>query len=107
MEALNLPVITEDQNKDRSAEITEKELNEAIKRLKANKSPGSDGFTTEWYKAFRTELVPILLTTCWVLKKAEIPPTWKEAIISLIPKDKTECGSYRPISTLITVYIHL
>lgn len=86
------------------AEITIKELNDAITGLKVNKSPGSDGFTSERYKAFRKELMLMLQAACnWALKEAETPPAWKEAIISLIPKkgkDKTECGSYWPISIL-------
>lgn len=81
---------------------------EAITRLKVNKSPGSDGFTAEGCKAFRRELMPVLLTTCnWALKKALTPPTWKEAIIFLIQKegkDRTECGSHRPISILNVDY---
>lgn len=77
LEALELPVMTEDQNKELSAGITERELDEAIRRLKTNKSPGSDGFITEWYKAFRKELMPMLRTTCnWALKKADIPLIW-------------------------------
>lgn len=108
LENLDLPVMTEDQNKALALDITELELTQAINRLKPNKSPGSDGFTSEWYKAFKKELIPLLLNTYkWALKRAEIPPSWKEAIVSLIPKegkDKVECGSYRPISILNVDY---
>lgn len=106
--SLRLPSVSEEENKTLISEITIEELNSAISRFKASKSPGTDGFTAEWYKALREQLTPILLRTFnWILQEKKIPPSWREAIISLIPKegkDKLECGNYRPISILNVDY---
>lgn len=108
LESLNLTKLSSNHNSGLMTEITEEELNEAISRMKANKSPGPDGFPSEWYKTFRSELVPsLLLTLNTALKEGKIPPSWKEATITVIPKegkDRLECGSYRPISVLNTDY---
>ena len=83
-------------------------MKSAITRLKPHKSPGSDGFTAEWYKTFGEYITPRLRQTCnWALKEGEIPPSWREAIISTIPKegkDKLDCKQYRPISVLNVDY---
>ena len=55
LNSLDLPTLNEDQNRALTADITEDELTAAIRRLKLSKSPGSDGYTAEWYKEFKKE----------------------------------------------------
>lgn len=48
-------------------------------------------------------LNPLIKDTCNNVIKIGITPSWRDAVIPLIPKegkDKTECGSYQPVSVL-------
>lgn len=84
--------------------ITQDEIKDAIKQLKNNKAAGADGYPTEFFKTFMEDLLPSLEKTYdGVLFEGIIPPSWREAVLILIPKpgkDKTLCKSYRPITLL-------
>ena len=101
---MNLPSLSDSENENLIKPISTEEINEAIIRLKTGKAVGPDGYNSQCYRILRTELVLLLVKTFnYVLQKGEIPPSWREATISVIPKegkDRRECGNYRPISVL-------
>ena len=60
-EKYNFPKLNQEEIENLDKPITSTEINTVIKNLPTNKSPGSDGFTGEFYQIFREELMPILL----------------------------------------------
>ncbi len=65
---------------------------------------GADGYPIEFYKKFSTKLTLLILEMFNdSLGTGALLQTLTEASITLIPKlrrDRTQCGSYRPISLL-------
>ena len=83
---------------------TSTEIKTVIKYLSKDKSPGTDGFTGEFYQTFRDKLMPILLKLFEkTAEKGTLFNSFYEATITLIPKaDKgaTMKENYRPISLM-------
>ena len=87
LERYNLPRLNQEEIENMNRPITSTEFETVIKKLPTNKSPGPDGFTGEFYQAFRQELTPILLKLFQkTAEEGTLPNSFYEATITLIPK---------------------
>ena len=61
LENYNFLKLNQEKIENLNRPITSTEIETVIRTLPANKGPGPDGFTGEFYQKFREELTPILL----------------------------------------------
>ena len=61
LEKYNSPKLNQNEIENFNRPITSTEIKTIIRNLPTNKSPGPDGFPTEFYQKFREVLTPILL----------------------------------------------
>ena len=57
----NLPKQNQEETENLNRLIKTNYVEAKIKKIPANKSPGPDGFTGEFYQTFWEELIPLLL----------------------------------------------
>ena len=92
------------QTESMSGPVTKQKCLIALLKMSNNKSPGSDGFSVEFYKFFWNDLNDLLLQNYQFSYDAGVlTDTQREGIIILIPKrnkDPLLPSSYRPITLL-------
>ena len=101
LETYNLPKLKQEAAESLNGPITASEIETVIKKLWAHKIPGPDGFTGEYYKAFKGELTPILHRLFQKIKEeGRLLNSFYEASVILIPKpdkDNIKKENYWPI----------
>ena len=97
-----MPKLSTEQIEWLDSPITESEIRGAVSCMKTGKSPGVDGFPAEFYKQYIDILAPILKDVYnEAFTLGTLPPTFYEALISVIPKkdrDAADPANYRPLS---------
>ena len=88
--------------------ITYEEAAQVLKAMSNNRSPGSDGFSAEFFKMFWKKLGHFIVRSINEgFAKGILSVTQREGIITCIPKDnkpRNQIKNYRPISLLNCVY---
>ena len=105
LEKYNLPKLNEEEAESH-VPITADKIEAVIQKLPALKSPGPDGFTGEFYKAFKEELTPVFHRLFQIFQEyGRLPNSFCKVSIILIQKpnkDTTKKENFRPISLVNT-----
>ena len=91
LEKYNFPKLNQEEIENLNRPITSTEIETVIRNLPANKCPGPNGFTAEFYQKFREELTPILFKLFQkIAEEGKLLNSFYEATITLIPKSDKE-----------------
>ena len=106
-EVNNINILNENESRNLEGDITNQECEAALRHMKINKSPGSDGIPVEVYKTFWQDINLLVIDSLnSSYDKGELAGTQKRGILSLLYKkrDKHLLKNWRPISLLNTDY---
>ena len=87
LEKYNFPKLNQEEIENLNRPIASMEIETVIRNFPANKSPGPDSFTAEFYQKFREGLTPILLKLFQkIAEEGKLPNSFYEATITLNTK---------------------
>ena len=102
------PTLSSEEKESLEGSVSEEKALAKLKLINNQKSPGSDGFTTEFYTFFWKDIGQCLIRSInYALRSGEMSITQKQAIITCIPKEgkpKQFLINWRPITLLNTSY---
>lgn len=99
-----MPTLGKEETNLLEMNISMEEIERAIEELSSGKSPGPDGITAAFYKAFKTDMATALHEVfSEALERGTLPPSFNRAHTVLIPKGKEKymlrkVTGYRPIT---------
>lgn len=103
-----IPILSDEDRNRIDQDITKAEILEVLKKSKNNKSPGIDGFSTEVFKFFWTDLGDFIFRSFKnSFTRGELSQSQKLGIISILPmgnKPREFLKNWRPISLLNVTY---
>jgi exonuclease III len=104
----NFPVISDVDKEKCDSDVTIEELGFALAELSNNKSPGSDGFTAEFYKFFWADLKLLFFEVVqYEFETGMLSTEQRRSLLTLLPKpekDTRYLKNWRPLSLLNTDY---
>ena len=104
----DIPKISDMEKKSCDEILTLEECGKALKCLPNNKSPGSDGYTTNFYKFFWPDIKHFLFNSyVYSFENGSLTQNQKLGILNLLPKkdkDLRYLANWRPVSLLNTDY---
>lgn len=108
MQNSNSPKLNEEEALRLEGPLTLKEAGQTLKNMKDNKSPGTSGFSAEFFKTFWKQLGTFVVRAINLgFLQGELSITQQQGLIVCIPKEN-KCRKYlknwRPITLLNTVY---
>ena len=104
------PKLSFESRNELEDELTEKEILAALKKMKNNKSPGTDGFTSEFFRFFYNDIkVFIKRSLNEGYHEGKLSISERQGLITCIPKgDKPKqfLKNWRPITLLNVICMY-
>ena len=103
LEDFNFPKLNKEEIENLNRSITSMAIKTVNRNLPANKSPGQDSFTAEFYQKLIEELSPILIKLFQkIAEESKLSNSLYEATITLIPKPDKDVTEKRKLQAKIT-----